>query len=275
MRCLLAILLTALVLAAPVGGDAADAEATSPAVSDANLLANERYWPYQVALLEGGSVGVLIRVEPGGLARIDFGRDGRREVPIAETDLVERANRIRLGELDKTHPNFVLAIGSRLVDSGAAALAPFPLDATSPYTGFLCVFADPSAGDFAEIAKLLVPFRERPNVLTILFPQSGLSDANLRVLLRALGWTVPFVYDHLSEAYTRTLLPANLGPPAVLLQTAEGRVLLEAPFGSDLAPALESALDANFGVPSPSLTISPQFPHPHAAGSAYVPTDPS
>ena len=46
------------------------------AVTDANLLESERFWPYQVALARDGSLGVLIRVEEGAIARIDFGRDG-------------------------------------------------------------------------------------------------------------------------------------------------------------------------------------------------------
>ena len=69
-------------------------------------------------------MGVLIRVEASGLARIDFGRDGLYEVPVGATDLVERANRIRTGELRKMAPNFVLAIGPRLVDSAGAHAAP-------------------------------------------------------------------------------------------------------------------------------------------------------
>ena len=85
-----------------------------------------------------------------------------------------------------------------------------------------------------------------------MFPQGRVSDAIVRENLQALGWTVPFVYDHLSEAYTKTLLPGTLPPPAVILQTNEGRVLLESAWSGDLAPKLTSALDAAFGATSAS-----------------------
>jgi hypothetical protein len=238
MRCLLGISLVALLLAHPAAAD------DGAPLRAEDLLANERSWPYQVALSKDGSVGVLIRVEDGGVARIDFGRDGLRDVPIAETDLVERADRIRRGELDKAAPNFVLAIGSRLVDSGGPELAPYARDEAAAKSGFLCVFADPSAANFAEIAAALAPLSERHGVLTLLFPQSRLSDANVRAQLRSLGWTIPFVYDHLSEAYTKTLLPDTLAPPAVLLQTNEGRVLLESAWRPDLLPRLTAAVDS-------------------------------
>lgn len=237
-----------------VAGD--QGAATAP-VSAANLLSNERFWPYHVAVSKDGSVGVLIRVEAGAVARIDFGRDGLRNVPIADTDLVERANQIRSGELDKMTANFVLAIGSRLVDSSGPKLAPYPLETAATKPGFLCVFADPSAANFAEVAKALAPLGERHGVTTILFPQGQRSDASLREQLQALGWAVPFVYDHLSEAYTRTLLPGTLPPPAVLLQTKEGRVLLESAWSADLAPKLIAALDSAFGAKPDTATAAP------------------
>jgi hypothetical protein len=146
------------------------AEDASP-VTAATLLASERFWPYQVALtrpwqpagraqpLRAGSDGVLIRIEASGLARVDFGRDGLYAVPVAETDLLERANRIRLGEAQKDAPNFVLAIGPRLLDSASPELQPFSLQEVAGYERFLCVFADPNAPDFEAMAKALAPLR--------------------------------------------------------------------------------------------------------------------
>ena len=222
-----------------------------------NLLESERFWPYQVALGKDGAIGVLIRVEGGGVARVDFGRDGLRSVPVAATDLVARANRIRRGELDKMAPNFVLAIGSRLVDSGGPKLAPYPLEAARAKPGYLCVFADPNDASFEEIAKSLAPLGERHGVTTILFPQGRVPDATVREKLQALGWTVPFVYDHLSEAYTRTLLPDTLEQPAVLLQTSEGRVLLASAWSANAMPELTNALDSAFAATTAAATGSP------------------
>jgi hypothetical protein len=220
-------------------------------VSAQTLLANERFWPYQVALANGeGAAGVLIRVEPGGVARIDFGRDGLREVPIAETDLLERANRIRTGELDKIAPNFLLAIGPRLVDATGERMRPVPYPLAAERQGFLCVFADPNAKDFAAIAAALAPLQDRHRVWTLLFPRAELPDAKLRDQLRALDWPVPFVYDHLAEAYSRSLLAQNDALPFVMLVTRDGRVVYESRWKADVAPDLRAALDEAFGAPT-------------------------
>jgi hypothetical protein len=233
------------------------ADAGSGPVTAQNLLANERFWPYQVGLtkpwkppgraepLAPEILGVLIRVEAPGVARIDFGRDGLYEVPVDATDLVELANRVRRGELEKTAPNFVLDIGPRLADSAADALRTFGLRPTAERRGFLCVFADPGAPGFAELAAALVPLKDREGLLSILFAQGNHPDARTRERLRSLAWTIPFVFDHLAEPYTRSLLPEDTAPPALLLVSREGRVLYESPWRpgvvSDLGKALEQA----------------------------------
>jgi hypothetical protein len=234
-------------------------DTTAAPVTERNLLSNERFWPYQAALtrpwspgtgreaLSAGVPGVVIRIEESGSARIDFGRDGRYDVPVGATDLVERANRIRLGELPKLAPNFVLAIGPRLVDSASPTLRPFGLRAAGEQRGFLAVFADPTARDFADLALALSPLRERDAVLTILFPQGEHPDSHVRERLRALRWPVPFVYDHLAEAYTATLLPETTRPPALVLQTRVGRLIFQSPWKPSAVAGLRSALERSFG----------------------------
>lgn len=230
------------------------ADPDAPAVTAANLLDSERFWPYQVALVRpwgpGGSgatlptefPGVLVRVESPTLARIDFGRDGVHEVPIDATDLVARAERVRRGELEKTAPNFVWAIGARLLDSSAPALATLSLPRIAANREFLCVFADPRAEDFPELARALAPLRGRDGVETILFPQGQRPDVEVYARLRSLGWTVPFVHDHLSEAYTRSLVAEGTPTPSVLLVTDEGRVLLQRRTGAGLVAALDGEI---------------------------------
>jgi hypothetical protein len=263
-------------LAACTGGEPADVAkppAEDGAVTAGNLLAHERYWPYQVSFrapwkpagrvepILPGTLGVLIRVEhsaesgsragardPGVTARIDFGRDGVVEVPVGETDLVERGNRIRTGELEKDFPNFVLAMGPRLIDPNTAA--PMSVRVAQGHRGFLCVFADPSAADFPELASALAPLRDRLGVLTALFPQGEIPDLFVLERLRSVGWEVAFSYDYLSEPYTRSLLPDGLAPPAVMLHTAEGRVLFRSRWDAGVLPGLEAALDQAFGVPA-------------------------
>jgi hypothetical protein len=258
----LAVLLLA-IRAAGAGAEGAlpahnAADPKAPVVAPANLLSSERFWPYQTSLtrawkpdgsertLAPGIPGVLIRVEPGGIARIDFGRDGLHAVPVAETDVIERANAVRRGELRKLAPNFVLAIGPRLADpmSTAGPVRAFDLARVSEHRVFLCVFADPAELD--ALRGALEPLAARSGLLTILFPQGEYPDATVRDRLRALGWSVPFVLDHLSEPYARTLLLPGTRLPAVLLQTGEGRVLFQKTWservGRDLMTAVDEAL---------------------------------
>src|SRR5262245_52359355 len=237
------------------------AAGTAAPVTASNLMASERFWPYQVALarpwqpagraepLQPAIAGVLIRVEDPKTARIDFGRDGLYEVPVETTDLLDRANRIRTGELEKMAPNFVLDIGPRLMDPAADPLRPFGLRATAERSRFLCVFADPSAPGFKELAGALAPLRERPGLLTILFAQGRHPDETLRDPLRALGWPTPFVLDHLAEAYTPSLL-GEVAMPAVMLVTGEGRLLLRSPW----RPAVMDELRAALGRESPETS---------------------
>lgn len=228
-------------------------------VTRESLLASERFWPYQVALtrpwqapgreqpIDAGSLGVLIRVEANGRARIDFGREGLYEVPIGETDLVDRANQVRRGELHKIAPNLVLAIGPRLLDSGSAPPRPLGMARESEPVGFLCVFADPRAPAFADLAAALAPLRGRHGVSTVLLPQGEHPDPEVAERLRALGWAVPFMYDGLAEAYTRTLVSGEIPLPALLVTTREGRVLFQGGWREGVVAKLSAVLEEGFG----------------------------
>jgi hypothetical protein len=203
---------------------------------------------------------VLIRLENAGLARIDFGRHGLYEVPVGETDLVERANRVRRGELGKIGPNFALALGNRLFHSDSMHPVGFPTAAERP--GFLCVFADPLAEGFGEMAAGLAPLHDRHGVWTILFPQGEYPDAQIAQHLGSLSWTVTLVHDRLAEPYTRTLVDEETPLPFLLLHTNEGRVLFRSGWKADVVPALTAALDEAFGdvslpVPSGDLEKTP------------------
>jgi hypothetical protein len=235
------------------------ADPAAPAVTRENLLASERFWPYQIELREpfaagggsqpvpAGTIGVLVRVELSGLARVDFGRDGRFAVPIERTDLVERAERVRRGELWKPAPNLVHAIGARLVDSESEALRALDPLALRSAAGVLSVFADPTSPDFRNVAAALGPLRGRHGVITVFFPQGEHPTAETRDRLRDAGWLVPFVPDALAEGYTRALLDEGVAPPAVLLHTLEGRRITLSAWREGIADELRSALDAEFG----------------------------
>jgi hypothetical protein len=230
-------------------------------VDTANLLVSERYWPYRVQLVEplvradtdqpirARRVGVLIRVEPSGNPRIDFGTLGKYEVPVEKTDIVHRANRIRTGQVEKSGPNFVHAIRTRMLDSRGTMPMPMRVEETDPRPGFLCVFADPSDDAFPQIVASLAPLRDRHQVMTILFPQGQHPDLALHAELHELGWTVPYLPDALSEPYTRSLIDASASLPFVLLQTREGRLVLQKTWSPGDEKRIGSAIDSSFAEP--------------------------
>jgi hypothetical protein len=235
------------------------ADPGAPVVTRQSLVSSERFWPYRASLtrawqppgrkkaLASGEAGVLIRIDAKmGLARIDFGGLGVYEVPVDRTDVIESANRIRLGELGKLAPNFVTAMGPRLIDSGADPPRNVEPDALIDRRGFLCVFADPDAKNFAELVKAIAPLADRRGVATVFFPQGRRSDRSVWERLRSLGWQVPYAYAHLSAGYTDSLLPAKTAMPAVLLQTPEGRVLFQGGLGPQLEPSLRAKIDESF-----------------------------
>jgi hypothetical protein len=246
----------------PVEGTLSEYEASdpsAPAITEENLFASERFWPYQTELtsawqapgreppLPAGAQGVLVRLESPAVARIDFGRRGVFEVPVDVTDLVNRSNRVRRGELEKIGPNFFHAVGSRLVDSASEEPGAFDLKGALGCRGYLAVFADPEGGRLGELALALGSLREHDDVLTILFPQGRHPDLEVREALRSLMWEIPFVLGYLSEGYTESILNENAKLPAVVLQTPEGRVLMQRSWKPGLAEELSAAIENAFG----------------------------
>lgn len=230
-------------------------EMDAPEVTSDTLLASERFWPYHVSLTEAvvgtrlgpqvtvpaGMHGVLIRVEPDGKhLRIDFGREGLALVPLEKTDILSRANAVRTGALDKDAANLVFMFAPRLVDASQDALVPYRYPHEAGKDLMLMVFADPTAIGFdAQVAQFR-SLMEHPEVMTILFPQVQLHDREVRQILRDYDWPVPFLYDHLAEPYTASLLPDDLASPAVMLISIEGRLH----FAETIQPETRERLNA-------------------------------
>ncbi len=231
------------------------ADPSSPEVTAENLFEQESFWPYQVMLTEefhpeGAErpfkrrhVAVLVRVEPSGLLRMDFADKGRHRVPLEKTNALEMANQIRTGVEPKLGPNYVLAIGPRLIDPSREPLLPFSLDDTYAAHLFLNVYLDPDQPGFEEIAKALAPISARPGLQTVLFPQGRHRGVKLAKRLRELGWTVPFLYDPYSEPYTRSRLGDDEPMPALTVETPNGRLLFKQAWGPAVVPSLSALLD--------------------------------
>jgi len=231
------------------------ADSTAPAVTYANLYESERFWPYQIQLVEpwrplghegdfGWGQGVLLRVAPSGLLRIDFARFGKHWVPARATDVIERANRVRRGEEHKFAPNLTLALKQRLLDPSRKTLAPIQLDLMEQ-EAFLLVFADPSGDDFSEIARALGRFRKKEGLVIVLLAQGGYVDAYVYKRCHEASWPGAFLFDRFARAYTEGLLDVDAGdrPPFVQLATREGRLIHAAPWSEGAPDAIQRALD--------------------------------
>ncbi len=253
------------------------ADPSAPPVVRENLLASERFWPYQVDLsaawkpdgraepLPAGTRAVLVRIDGSGAARIDFGRDGRFLVPVEKTDILARANEIRIGEREKRLPNLVHALGPRLVDAASETIRSADVESLLEAEVFLAVFADPGAEGFDAVASALRPLRSRSEVTTLLLPQGTHPDPELRTRLREMDWPVGFLRDEYGEGYARSLRPDGAPLPAVMLMTPEGRVLVDRAWSKAVVNELAAAIDRHVGEVRAAGTI------PEAPGVAGLP----
>jgi len=229
-----------------------------------NLYESERFWPYRIELVEawrpaghegrfGWGVGILVRVEPSGLLRVDFGADGKHLVPAGATNVIVEANRIRTGEVAKRDPNFLVATGTRLLDAGKDPIQPVSIDSLREASGFLVLFVDPASEDFDRIAPQLEPLRGLHRVETILFPQGDARDARVAELCKSAGWRGAFLFDRFSPAYTASYLAADASLPRVVLITPEAREILSVEWREGVVESVRSAIEVEWGnVPSPS-----------------------
>jgi len=227
----------------------AAADPSAPAVTADTLPLEDRFWPFRVRMTSawvppGGTEpvpldrpGVLVRVNDDGTARVDFASRGRFEVPIDRTDLVERANRVRTGEIEKFGPNLVVTIGNKLIDTSGDDVRVYTIFLDTPVRGILCVYADPAADDFAVLAEQLGPLAARHDLEVVVLPQTESKDLAVWRRFREVGLEAPFVRFRYMAPFTRSLLgPAPSPLPYFQLATREGRVLRAGPWDAD-APA--------------------------------------
>lgn len=242
---------------APKTGATGDAGSAGPGPQD--WLSQERLWPYRVSLREpwdaagrlsrslpAGLTGVLIRLESASLARVDFGRDGLHDVPLALTDFAERRERIRSGEQVKDGPNFVVALGPRLVDPSTVPPSMLSYSRAELFQTFVCVFFDASAGPeqlAALQSQLSAAVGQRDDRLVVLFPLGDRSDSEIGGMLREIGWNAVFLPDHLSEPYAESLGGSALPLPSLHLTSAEGRLLVAGPWSDELLSRLAAVAD--------------------------------
>lgn len=242
--------------AGAAAGSVADV-ASRPAVSEANLLEQESFWPYQLTLVEpwqpsgsertlpSGTPGVLIRVEDSGLARIDFSNLGVHDVPVARTDLVRRANEVASGERRKFGPNLLVAVGRRLMSS--LGTGPEAFEDLLESKLVLCIFADADAPSLPKLARAISQLERRYDFQPMLFPQGEFEDADVLARLQEIGWGLPFMPSRYAGPYSESLIDPSVALPAVSLSTPEGRLILEMPWRPEASTDLGEALEKTLG----------------------------
>jgi hypothetical protein len=257
------MLLALLVLLALPAIAATDAATDVGAVTSANLAEREAFWPYQVQLTRdwkpegwegdfGWGYGVLLTVDPSRGLRVDFGRFGKHWIPVEVTDVVERANRVRLGEEHKYGPNLVVALRNRLLDPSGDTLVEHPVR-PDEREAFVLVHADPEAASFEEVARDAAKWAGLPGALLVLIPTKPTSDAHVYKACHEAGWEGAFLLDRFAEAYGEGYLEPARPRPHVQVLTREGRIVFEAALEPELdGPIAEAVARARSAAETPS-----------------------
>ena len=213
-------------------------QAADPSASEItleNLSRNERFWPHQIQLVSawkplgwegdfGWGMGVVIEVDTASRVRVDFSRFGKHWIPAVETDIVARANAIRVGTAVKFKPNLVLALGNRLLDPTGRTLSESTVDLLEQ-NAFVLVFADPRAPKFAELVAMLSPLFDRPGLHAVLLPQGGHFDFDVWKACHEANWRGSFLLDRFAPAYSEGFVDAGTALPRIEVRTPEGRRL--------------------------------------------------
>jgi len=227
-----------------------------------DIMDHEKAWPDIAVLVEPwtpagadaplkqGYRGAVIRVLENGHVRIDFGRHGKHEIPIAATDLILRANEVAAGSRHKVAPNFLAHFGTQFVHPTTAELVAMPTPELAKSERFLCVFADPSLESFAELAERLATLDDVPKLQALMFPLAVERNQvqTVKDRLQAVGWPVPFAYPQAAEKHAESLLDEIPTAPTALLVTSEGRLLHRTTLSE---PGAIDALRAAATPPSP------------------------
>ncbi|MEM9174743.1 MAG: hypothetical protein AAGC67_05880 [Myxococcota bacterium] len=215
------------------GGIYVAADVRAAPVTLVNLPAKERFWPHQIRLVEdwkpegwggdfGWGMGVVIEVDRATRVRVDFSRFGKHWVPAHVTDIVARANRIRLGDAAKFKPNLVLALGNRLLDPTGRKLVETQVDLLDQHA-FVLVYADPASDGFFDLVRALSPERHRAGVHFVLLPQGRLRDFEIWKACHEAGWWGSFLLDRFSPAYSEGFLDESGPLPRIEVRSPEGR----------------------------------------------------
>lgn len=222
------------------------------------LYENHTLWPLKVHATRDIEVpdgrvpartrGTLVRIEPDGTARVDFGRSGIQNVPVTKTDILAQAHAIRDGDQDPDRPNFVMLMGTRLGRTDLEYIQAYPYDQFTSHDLFLILyleglmeFDEELAESFRKVVSLSQEHGVLPFVHTTV-PTKGLLLAHL--LQVKLETPIPYVVGHLQEPMARVMGHNPHNMPMAVLVNEYGKVLAKAHFPDDPEAAVETIRQA-------------------------------
>ncbi len=236
------------------GREVRPAYTAEDAVTYDNLYWREVLWPHHVQLTDdwkpvdweghfGWGQGVLLRVRRDGALRVDFGHYGPHWVPASETDVLDRAERLRLGEDTKFDRNLTLVFGSRLLDPSETRLKRSQLRVDN-FERAIVVFADPEQPSFAELSAAL---SERPpgdDAILVLVALGDHRDRAVFYKAHEASWPGVFLQDTYTASFGDGYLEDPAGAPVVRVFSMEGRLIEDWRFGEHGLAELDRVLQA-------------------------------
>jgi hypothetical protein len=219
-----------------------------------NLYWREALWPHHIQLTDdwkprdwdghfGWGQGVLLRVRRDGALRVDFGHYGPHWVPASETDVLDRAERLRLGQDTKFDRNLALVFGSRLLDPSETRLKRSQLRVGS-FERAIVVFADPEQSSFAELTSALIQRPLDEDAVLILVALGDHRDRAVFYAAHEANWPGVFLQDTYTASFGDGYLEDPAGAPVVRAFSMEGRLISEWRFGEHVLAELDRVLAA-------------------------------
>ncbi len=242
----------------------------APSLTESALYDNSALWPPRAALtvdytssdaddprtIPSRREAVLIRLEPDEPihALLDFGRLGLHSVPLTQTDILERAEKIASGGMEKQTPNWTMMLGrgfSKLHPAPFQGGTNVPLTDLKDVEHFLIVYLDADPEAMRATAELLDQHAEalkEASTLPVIFgtgefPYIG-EPAYMKTLRENGMEKQKFIVPHVSVPYARSMDHSIPGSPAIVLVDAEGKTLYEPGSEATTITAMFTELEA-------------------------------
>lgn len=208
------------------------------ALDAGDVLSQSAHWPYRVALtqdhtvanheLKRGLTGVLVRAEENHngetMVRIDFGRWGRQALPVSLTDLEERIDRVKSGELSKLMPNYVHMLANKFVLLRPGLNYKLELQEFEDCKGFIFLYPNSREG-MTALMDQANDDESLEGYVTLVLPAFEYDGEQLRREIREHPLNAGILFPHLLEPYRQTLSHQADGSDALIVTDLDGLIL--------------------------------------------------